>query len=88
MSLIATGPQLRAARNALRWSIETLSAKAGISMRTIIRYEDVDGIPPTRSENLEKLVRTLESAGIEFIGTPDDGPGIRIYSTSSDPSST
>ena len=79
----ATGPQLRAARNALGWSIEFLSTKTGISMRTIIRYEDVEGIPPTRSGNLEAIIVTLESAGIEFIGAPDDGPGIRIYSAPS-----
>ena len=76
----ATGPQLRAARNALGWSIERLSEISGVSMRTIIRYEDVEGVPPSRSGNLETLVSALESAGIEFIGTPDDAPGIRIHS--------
>jgi hypothetical protein len=25
------------------------------------------------------IKNALESAGIEFIGTPDDGPGIRVY---------
>lgn len=25
------------------------------------------------------LKATLEAAGVEFIGTPDDGPGIRIH---------
>ena len=75
----ATGPQLRAARNALGWSIEILSLKSKISMRTIIRYEDVEGVPPSRSGNLETVIATLESAGIEFIGTPCDAPGIRIH---------
>ena len=84
MNSIATGMQLRAARNALGWSIETLSTATGVSMRTIIRYEDVDGVPPNRSGNLEKLESALEIAGIEFIGTPDDGPGIRIRPPASD----
>lgn len=75
---IATGSQLRAARNALGWSLESLAERSGISIRTLIRYEDVDEIPPTRSGNLEKVVETLEAAGIEFIGSPDDRPGIRI----------
>jgi hypothetical protein len=48
-------------------------------MRTIIRYEDVEGVPPNRSGNLLSLIAALEAAGIEFIGTPDDGPGIRIH---------
>ena len=46
-------------------------------MRTIIRYEDISGVPASRSGNLEKLIKVLEAAGIEVIGTPDDNPGIR-----------
>ncbi len=79
MNVNATGMQIRAARNALGWSIETLSGTSGVSARTIIRYEDVDGVPANRSGNLEKLIAALEAAGIEFIGTPDDAPGIRIH---------
>jgi hypothetical protein len=45
-----------------------------------VRYEGHEGVPATRSGNLQALISTLEAAGIEFIGTPDDGPGIRIYS--------
>lgn len=80
--MMATGSQLRAARNALGWSIETLAEQSGVSVRTIIRYEDTDGVPPSRSGNLETLVFTMEAAGIEFIGTPDDAPGIRIHPAS------
>lgn len=71
--------QLRAARNALGWSIEKLAEKSGISVRTIIRYEEVTEVPANRSGNLAQLVQSLESAGIEFIGTPEDAPGIRIH---------
>jgi hypothetical protein len=28
---------------------------------------------------MEKLREALETAGIEFIGSPEDGPGIRIW---------
>jgi hypothetical protein len=28
---------------------------------------------------MEKLREALETAGIEFIGTSEDGPGIRIW---------
>lgn len=76
MSSNATALQLRAARNALNWSIADLSAASGVSMRTIIRYEAIDGVPPNRAGNLDKLVSALESAGIEFTGTPDHRPGI------------
>ena len=79
MNKIATGPQLRAARNGLGWSIQQLAEFSGISVRTIIRYEDCSGVPASRSGNLETLITNLEAAGIEFIGTPEDGPGIRIH---------
>ena len=79
MSKIAIGPQLRAARNGLGWSIHELAEFSGISVRTIIRYEDCAGVPATRSGNLDTLITKLEYAGIEFIGTPEDGPGIRIH---------
>lgn len=79
MSGDATGMQLRAARNALGWSIEHLAKVSGVSVRTIIRFEDVDGVPPSRSGTLHVVMGALEAAGIEFVGTPDDGPGIRIH---------
>lgn len=73
-----TGAQIRAARAALRWSSDELALNSGLASRTIKRFEQVDGIPPSRSSNLQEVKRTLEAAGIEFIGTPDDAPGIRL----------
>ena len=32
----------------------------------------------SRTNTLFDVVKTLEAAGIEFIGSPDDGPGIRL----------
>jgi transcriptional regulator with XRE-family HTH domain len=72
------GVQIRAARAALRWSIEELAAKSGVASRTIKRLEQVDGVPPSRSSSLESIQAALEAAGIEFIGAPADGPGIRL----------
>jgi hypothetical protein len=40
--------------------------------------EASDGIPQCKTATVEKLVSALQAAGIEFIGSPDDGPGIRI----------
>ena len=79
MTNIATGSQVRAARNALAWSIEKLSELAGVSVRTIIRYEATDLVPASRGGNLQKILSVFEAAGIEFIGAPDDAPGIRIH---------
>jgi len=73
-----TGIQIRAARAVLRWSIKDLAAKSGISVPTIFRLEQEDGIPSSRSHTLADLKATFETAGIEFIGTPEDRPGVRF----------
>jgi ribosome-binding protein aMBF1 (putative translation factor) len=73
-----SGIQIRAARAALRWTIEELAEKSGLGVRTIKRFESVDGIPSSRTSTLGELKSTFESAGIEFTGTPDDSPGIRL----------
>ena len=39
-------------------------------------------IPSGNVETLKKLKSTFEKAGIEFIGTPDDGAGVRWKSKS------
>jgi hypothetical protein len=78
----ATAEQIRAARAALGWSIDSLAVRSAVSVRTIIRYEDTQGIPPSRGGNLQKLITCFEAAGIEFIGTPEDGPGIRLRARS------
>ena len=71
-----TGGQIRSARAALRWSIAELADKSGVGVRTIKRFEAVDGIPASRTSTLIELKAVLESAGIEFTGTESDRPGI------------
>lgn len=73
-----TGSQIRAARAALRWTTEQVALNAGITSRTIKKLEQVEEVPDARSSTLVKIQKTLEAAGIEFIGTPEDGPGIRL----------
>jgi transcriptional regulator with XRE-family HTH domain len=73
-----TGVQIRMARNALRWSVRELATRSEVSTSTITRAETDDGVPNTTRANLLALQSTLEAAGIEFIGTADDGPGIRM----------
>jgi transcriptional regulator with XRE-family HTH domain len=75
---MVTGNQLRIARFALRWSVQRLSEETGVPLRTVKRVEADDGIPTTSASTVHTLQAALESAGIEFIGTPEDGPGIRI----------
>ena len=70
--------QLRSARHALRWTVDILSRASGVSVSTIKRIEAVDGIPVSTAANTQAVKLALEAAGIEFIGTPEDGPGIRM----------
>jgi hypothetical protein len=72
-----TGLQIRAARAALRITAKELAVRSGASLPTIHRFEAVDGVPPSRSSTLLDVKAALEAAGIEFIGTPESGPGIR-----------
>lgn len=74
-----TSAQIRAARVALGWTAADLGISAGLASRTILRVEASDGVPQTTTQTMAKIMRALESAGIEFIGTPDDAPGIRIH---------
>jgi transcriptional regulator with XRE-family HTH domain len=73
-----TGSQIRSARAALRWSVQELADRSGISIQTIKRLEVVEGIPQSRVQTLLDIKFALEAAGIEFIGTPMDRPGIRL----------
>ena len=79
-----TGIQLRAARGALGWSVSQLAKLTGVGTATIVRYEMEAGVPPSRKGNLTAIKTALESAGIEFIGTPTDRPGIRIGTPKAD----
>lgn len=74
-----TGNQVRAARTALRWTVQDLASSAHVSVSTVKRLEADDGVPAVSARNLLGLKNALEAAGIEFIGTPDDAPGIRIH---------
>jgi ribosome-binding protein aMBF1 (putative translation factor) len=73
-----TGGQIRAARAALRWSVQELANKARVSTQTIKRFEIVEGIPQSRTQTLLDVKSALEAGGIEFVGAPNDRPGIRL----------
>ena len=74
-----TGQQIRMARSALKWSARELAERTGLAMKTIQRIEAIDGTPSSYSSTLTDLKACFESAGIEFIGTPDEGPGVRMH---------
>ncbi len=74
-----TGAQIRAAKAILHWSGAMLAENAGVSLSSIRRVEAENGIPKNISVNtMVNIQKALESAGVEFIGTPDQQPGVRL----------
>lgn len=70
--------QVRAARALLRWSAQELADASGVGVATIRRMEIVDGVPSGQIRSLLAIQTALESAGVEFIGSPTDNPGVRL----------
>lgn len=73
-----TSAQIRAARALLRWSAQELADHSQIGVATILRMERQDGVPAGRSHTMLDIQKTLEAAGVEFIGTAEDRPGVRL----------
>ena len=73
-----TSDQIRAARALLKWSADDLAVSAGVGVATVRRFEAVGGVPSSQIRVLEAVKKSLEGAGIEFIGTPEDRPGVRL----------
>ena len=71
--------QIRAARALLGISSKDLAKLSKVGWATIRRFEESDGIPPSRSGTLERVKAVLEQAGIEFLGDPLSSPGVRLH---------
>ena len=72
------GLQIKMARAALGLSLQELASSAGLSEKTIRRIEAEGRETNASIKTINAVKAALEAAGIEFIGTPDDRPGIRI----------
>ena len=74
--------QIKMARSALGWSAEKLSQESGVSTRTLNRIETNDGFLSATRANLKIVELTFTHAGIEFIGSAGEGPGVRLWKVS------
>ena len=72
-----TSAQIRAARAMVDWSRERLARESGVGASALMRLESASGIPPGNIKTFDSVQRALEKAGIEFIGTPESGAGVR-----------
>jgi transcriptional regulator with XRE-family HTH domain len=76
-----TGAQTRAARALLGWSRAELAERSSLSHSSIQRVEAIDGISSMRADNLFRLQRAFERAGIIFLGPGENrsgGAGVRL----------
>lgn len=72
-----TSAQIRAARGLLDWSRRELAEKSGVGFSSLLRLESFEGIPSSNVKTLEALKKAFEEAGVEFIGTPESGAGVK-----------
>ena len=75
---MVSGAQIRAARALLGMSAAQLSERAGVGWATVQRFESVDGIPVSKAGTLDRVKKTLETAGITFVGDPVTSPGVQL----------
>ena len=55
-----------------------MARHSGVGTATIQRMEVMDGVPSGQVRTIEALRGALEDAGVEFIGSPSDRPGVRL----------
>jgi transcriptional regulator with XRE-family HTH domain len=72
-----TSAQIRAARGMLSWSRKDLAEYSGVSFASMMRLESFEGVPASNFKTLESVKQAFERAGVEFIGTPEQGAGVR-----------
>jgi hypothetical protein len=75
---LSSSAQIRAARALLRWSANDLSQASGVGTATLQRMEVMEGVPSGQVRTLLAIKEALESAGVEFIGSPTENPGVRL----------
>ena len=73
-----TGLQIKAARALLRLSAAELAEMSSVSLSTIQRLERFDGVPAAQMSSISPLYEMFLQAGIEFLGTPDEDPSVRL----------
>jgi transcriptional regulator with XRE-family HTH domain len=78
--------QIRAARGLLKWTQTTLAHQASLSVVTLNMIEN-DSVDP-RASTLRAIEQALEKAGVEFIGTEDEGVGVRFRAARKKPAAS
>ena len=80
--MIITGPQCRAARSLVEWSLDQLARESHLAPDTINAFEQKIHDPGTAVKR--RLLEVLESAGAVFIWENGGGVGVRLKYTHRD----
>ena len=73
-----TSRQIKAARALLNITVADMAKLAEIGFTTMVRLESAgDEIPAANVKTLNSVKIAIEKAGIEFIGSPENGAGVR-----------
>jgi transcriptional regulator with XRE-family HTH domain len=74
---LITSGQIRAGRAFLKWTGKELAVASGVAFSTLMRLETGEGVPGAQAKTLDAIQKAFEEAGLEFIGTPEAGAGVR-----------
>jgi hypothetical protein len=58
-------------------TVAEMAKLAGIGFTTMVRLESADGVPAGNVKTLTAVKSAIEKAGIEFLGNPEEGAGVR-----------
>jgi transcriptional regulator with XRE-family HTH domain len=76
--ILITSNQIRAARALTEMTVRDLAERSQIAFSTLVRLESAGNtVPAGNIKTIDTVKKTFEKAGIEFIGTPESGAGVR-----------
>ena len=62
----------------MRLTITDLAKLANVGEATIKRVEAGSGLPSANVRTIDAIIRAFQNAGVEFVGSSDDRPGVRL----------
>lgn len=74
--MLITGPQCRAARALVEWSIEEVARRAGVAVAVIAGFEAKIADPGEDAQR--RILEALEAGGAVFIAENGGGAGVRL----------
>jgi transcriptional regulator with XRE-family HTH domain len=75
---LITSNQIRAARALAEMTVRDLAVRSKIAFSTLVRLESAGNeIPAGNIKTIDAVKKTFVDLGIEFIGTPESGAGVR-----------